>query len=428
MYYTATSRLFVVYGPNLIELDSNGTPTLKSTALATLTTNVSMVDNGVHLMIADGQNLFAYDLAADSINTPTLPFTNPTDVVYLNQRFVVINDGFETGDPSISTKNRFYWSALNDGNDWPALNFATAESSADPILSIATRQNDIWLLGSRSYEVWSIAGNPDLPYSFVGGSASEVGCGAPKSVSTISDNVFWLGSSSAGTNQIFISNGYGARRISNHAIENILNDSGDRTGDAVGYSYQDNGHVFYVINFITLNITFTYDILTDMWHQRGTRHPTLNIVNRWEPIFAVFAFGKVVVGDSSNSKVLRLNLNKYDEWDGRPIVRQHQSPIYWDDLRNIIHERFTLDIETGVSTQIGQGENAQIMLQHSDDGGHTWSSERWRPIGKIGTYKTTVSWRKLGRSRERVYRIRITDPVKVVIIGGRIIAETVGNP
>jgi Neuraminidase (sialidase) len=121
-------------------------------------------------------------------------------------------------------------------------------------------------------------------------------------------------------------------------------------------------------------------------------------------------------------------LNKYEEWDGRPIVRQHQSPIYWDDLKVLIHRRFELDIETGVGLQSGQGSDPQIMLQYSDDGGHTWSSERWTSIGKVGEYKSRASWRSLGRARERVYRVRISDPVNVTIMGGRVIAEITGNP
>jgi len=428
MYYTATSRSFVVYGPNLVELDPNGVEIIRSTALGTLSSVVSMVDNGRELIICDGQNLFSYDLDANTISSPVLPFTNPTKVLYLNQRFVVINNGTDSVNPSISTKNRFYWSDLNDGNSWPDLNFASAEQSADSIISFASRQNQIWFFGERSYEVWGIAANPDLPFSFVDGSATNVGCGAKNSVVSFSDNVFWLGSSSAGTNQIFMSNGYNHRRISNHSIENILNDTGDRTDDAISFSYQSNGHIFYVITFITANKTFTYDVLTDMWHERGTRDPLFNIVNRWEPIFASYAFGKTIVGDSKTSKVLQLDLNKYDEWDSRPIVRQHQSPIYWDDLRTVIHRRFLLDMENGVGLQNGQGSNPQVMLQHSDDGGHTWSSERWTTIGRIGKFESQCSWRFLGRARERVYRVRITDPIKVTLIGARVISETVRNP
>jgi hypothetical protein len=63
------------------------------------------------------------------------------------------------------------------------------------------------------------------------------------------------------------------------------------------------------------------------------------------------------------------------------------------------------------------GVDPQAMLEWSDDGGHTWSNEHWASIGKMGEYRKRVKWRRLGRSRDRVFRLTITDPVKVVIIG-----------
>ena len=58
----------------------------------------------------------------------------------------------------------------------------------------------------------------------------------------------------------------------------------------------------------------------------------------------------------------------------------------------------------------------QIMLRFRDDGG-LWSNEKWRSFGAKGKYKTKVRWRMLGRSSDRVYELKVTDPVKAVIIG-----------
>jgi len=82
-----------------------------------------------------------------------------------------------------------------------------------------------------------------------------------------------------------------------------------------------------------------------------------------------------------------------------------------------------IDMQTGVG--LGNfpgsiGEDPQAMLQWSDDGGHTWSNEYWVPIGKMGEYKTRARWRRLGRSRARIFRVTITDPVKVVFIGASV--------
>ena len=41
---------------------------------------------------------------------------------------------------------------------------------------------------------------------------------------------------------------------------------------------------------------------------------------------------------------------------------------------------------------------------------------------KLVNMKLRARWKRLGRSRGRVYRIVISDPVKVVIIGARVTA------
>ena len=76
-----------------------------------------------------------------------------------------------------------------------------------------------------------------------------------------------------------------------------------------------------------------------------------------------------------------------------------------------------VDFETGVGTQSGQGVNPQAMLQWSNDGARTWSNEHWASFGAIGKYKTRARWRRLGRARDRVYRLVVSDPCKVVILG-----------
>jgi hypothetical protein len=57
------------------------------------------------------------------------------------------------------------------------------------------------------------------------------------------------------------------------------------------------------------------------------------------------------------------------------------------------------------------------MLRWSDDGGHTWSSYKSREIGKIGKYGQRVVWNRLGQARDRIFEVKITDPVKVTWIG-----------
>ena len=99
------------------------------------------------------------------------------------------------------------------------------------------------------------------------------------------------------------------------------------------------------------------------------------------------------------------------------IRRQRVVPHLLEEDYWFFYHTAQLDLETG-STELmeGQGSEPQVMLDWSDDGGYTWSNEHWRPVGKQGEYASRVLWRRLGRSRDRIFRITVSDPIKWALI------------
>ena len=70
------------------------------------------------------------------------------------------------------------------------------------------------------------------------------------------------------------------------------------------------------------------------------------------------------------------------------------------------------------------GYNPQAMLRWSDDGGHTWSNEHWKSMGRIGRFGHRTIWRRLGATmkiRDRVYEVSGTDPVRIYIMGAELL-------
>lgn len=45
------------------------------------------------------------------------------------------------------------------------------------------------------------------------------------------------------------------------------------------------------------------------------------------------------------------------------------------------------------------------------------------PIGAVGEFKRRISWERLGRARDRVFKIVISDPIKVVLVNAYYNAE-----
>jgi hypothetical protein len=97
----------------------------------------------------------------------------------------------------------------------------------------------------------------------------------------------------------------------------------------------------------------------------------------------------------------------------RLIRRLRQTPHLSAEEVQLFYAKFQLDMETGVGLTTGQGSNPKVMLQWSTDHGHTWSNEHWIEAGKEGAYRWRAIWRRLGRARDMVFRVVMSDPVKV---------------
>jgi hypothetical protein len=103
--------------------------------------------------------------------------------------------------------------------------------------------------------------------------------------------------------------------------------------------------------------------------------------------------------------------------DRRYIRRLRRATHLSAEEAQVFYELLTLDIETGVGKTVGQGSDPQVMLRWSDDGGHTWSDEVWVSAGGQGAYQWQALWRRLGRSRDRVFEISMSDPVRWTLLG-----------
>ena len=418
--YTSTFGLvYSVFGAKLLKTYKDTLGAVITDLIGTLSTAsgvISMVDNGKYLTIADGSSIVNVELSTNVMTFTTIPFDTPTRLIYKGLRIFCINESVLTNQFGKLNNQIFYSDAGLDGClTWDALSVVSAEQSQDPIVTMGTSAGNIWFLGSRTLEVWAGSDNPNKPITFVAGGTAEIGCGAKNSVAQIGDSLFWLGSSSAGVNQIFTNQGYSAVRISDHSIEYRLGKVADITTDAVGFAYQQEGHIFYVLTFIQADFTICYDLTEGMWHERATRDPLLNINHRYEPIFATFGLNRVICGSIGVRKLLYLDLDKYDDYDGRPIVRSHRSQVYFDNMNLVEFNSFQIDMLTGQGLQSGQGFDPQVMVRWSNNAGSTWSNEHWKSAGKIGEYSQRVVFRSLGMGRLRIFEMVVSDPVKWVV-------------
>lgn len=402
MWRASNGRVFVVTGTKLSEIFSNGTSTERGT-LNSLTGQVSMADNGFELVIVDGPDGYAFTFETNN-------FAEIVDENFYGADMVGFIDGyFVFNRPGTDF---FYISDLN------AITFPgeekKVEGSPDNLTGFLVAQQVLWFFGVQSIEIYYNSGNADFPFERVQGAFVEKGVAARFSAIKFGDTVAWLGQDVEGAGQVYMAQGYQPIRISTHAVEDAISKY-ENISDATAYSYEERGHTFYVINFPTANTTWVYDLSTKLWHERC--YTNQGTIERHRANSHVYAFGKHLVGDYANGKIYEQSSHFYSD-NGDAIKRMRTAPHITQDTRRIFFDSFQLDIESGVGLDgIGQGTDPKVILEYSDDGGHSWSNEKWKNMGKIGQTKRRALWQRLGSARDRVFRITISDPVKVVLIG-----------
>jgi hypothetical protein len=281
---------------------------------------------------------------------------------------------------------------------------------------------EVWLFGENSTEVWYNAGLSDFPLVRIQGAFNELGCAARYSTAKMNNQVYWLGKDDRGRGIVYAANGYQGQRISTHAIEWQIQQYSTLT-DAIGYTYQQDGHSFYVLVFPSAGATWAYDAATGAWHERAGWSNGSWV--RQRPVAQISYQDEVLVGDYQNGNIYAYDLDVYTD-NGAPqrwLRSWRALPTGQNDLMRSAQHALQLDCQTGVGLVTGQGSDPEVMLRWSDDGGHTWSNEHWRKMGAIGRYGYRTYWQRLGMTmklRDRVYEISGTDPVKIAIMGAEL--------
>ena len=403
---------FVVSGNELYKINTSYAATLLGSIPGT--GPVSMADNGIQLFIACNGPSYIY-------NNNTNVFGQIIDSDFPGAVSVGYIDGyFVFNEPN---SQRIWVTQLLDGTSIDPTDYASAEGSPDGVVGLIVDHREVWVYGTNSVEVWYDAGTPDFPLQRIQGAFNEIGCISAYTIAKMDNGLFWLGADARGQGIVYRANGYTGQRISTHAVEWQIQQYGNLT-DALAYTYQQDGHSFYVLIFPSANTTWVYDVATGAWHERAgwsdgsfTRHRSN----------CQMAFNnQIIVGDYQNGNIYAFDLDTYaDNGQIQKWLRSWRAlPTGQNNLKRTAQHAMQLDMESGVGLATGQGSNPEVMLRWSDDGGHTWSNYRTTSVGKIGEYYYRVWFRRLGMTmklRDRVYELSMTDPVKTAIMGAELL-------
>ena len=427
-----------------------GFPTLALTVIGTLSTNTGVVvmaaNNGLGVplftgtapgtvAIVDGPYGYYY-------NTVTGTFAQITDPGFVGADRVVSIDGFfifnnpgtqsfyittgtaQTQTLGISFVNGYY--ALKDG-------------ASDNIVTIFENKEMLWLIGERTTEVWYNTGGQYQPFARLVGTLMQSGCKAKHSVARFNssgqDGVIWFGRNERGDNLILRSRGFNIDVVSSPAFSAEVAQY-PTTSDAIGYTYQEDTHEFFVLTFPSADTTWVYDEQSGLMHKRLSYDPYQSSAsNTFLPpgfhrhrsnAFMNF-LGMRIVGDYQCGSLYQLTRKAYTD-AGWPLLAKRRTPHIWDKGQRgrTFMASLQLDFVTGQGNPSGLGVNPVATITISRDGGRTFGQKWPAPMGAIGQNRVRTMWRRLGFARDCVIDLEVIDPVPRDLIGATLRAFSSG--
>jgi hypothetical protein len=414
--YTASNQkvMYVVSGSQVFQISGNlSTPLAVQGELRTRSGAISIADNGKHVMIVDGKFGYTIEMGTLELKQITDPQFSPADVVSFQDGYFILNKK-DTG--------YFFISDLYDIT-FPPLNEANKSGNSDVLISLVSNNRELYLFGKYTTEIWWNSGaSASTPFTRQDGKFSQVGCIAPHSLVKLDNTLFWLGSNSNGGGIVYAMANEQPQRVSTHAIEYAIQRL-PNLEKATAYAYQQEGHNFFVLNIPGHNTTWVFDATIGQWHERQSNIKG-NTSRHLGETHCMFG-NKHIIGCSKTNKLYEFDLDYFTD-DGDPIVRTRQTPHAAQDLNRIFFHLLEVDLEVGMGLASENQDFAdpKITLQISNDGGKTWGNEIYARVGRMGEYLTRARWSRLGSSRDRVFRVSISAPVRIAILGAMLDVET----
>jgi len=405
--------VFVLQNYKLYQLTSSGYTAIGSVMVYDPTAYVrfAMTSGGDQLLIAVPGYTYCYDQSAGTLTAVT---DLPTAIS------VTFQDGYFIAIQNIYDNGKFYISSLYDATTWDALDYGVAEFSPDNLYACVSKNSVLYLLGSTTYEVWQNVGDLNFPFQRITGATKELGLYALGSISSIGSDFIAMFINPQGDIGFYKVSGYEAQNITPPDLSYKLRNA-DSVFGCTACSYSCSGHDFYEASFN--GESWVYDSLTGMWSQvksgNDDRHLAMYAgmvsgVPFLDPYVGVYANNAyTLVASYKDGRIFVLNEESYED-DGetnyRELIGNH---IFLPDRGTFRIVSISLDMEAG---SVPIGESMTVRLALSRNGGHTFDEE-YSDSCSTGEYTRFFQFNRLGRGRDVVPKIRMTEPVKFVLLG-----------
>lgn len=298
-------------------------------------------------------------------------FSPSVDVEAISQRFVFVP---ADGGP-------LFFTDVNAPSVIPDENFFDAELLPDKNTGCVNLKNDFYVGGKESFEVFRDIGPTDNPFLRVDGAAVETGYVAGRAI--YKDTFVFLGRDRGGSFAFHIMSSGDAPKISNDAIDELINDEYSEeelqtcTSQRITWKHIDM-------------VAFRLPRHTLLYYGVGWSFVQSNIdasdeLQPWDVNNVAFSYGDYITGSATGPNIGKLS-NVVTEF-GNAVERQINTFIKASPDTYFVADNILLSCITGSSFTEGT-----IGLRISRDN-LAFGPQVFRSLGKQGQHQQQVAWR-----------------------------------
>lgn len=328
---------------------------------------------------------------------------------------VAHQDGY--GILTEANTQKWWVTNLDDMSTVGGLAFTSADAIPGKVMGCASYNQEVWIFKDTGIEIYQNTGASPFPFQRVQ-VINGFGLLDHNTIAQADGRLFWIG----GNRRPYTADGYTPRVLAGPTLSDaIFNASTDAC-----FTHAFKGHTFYVVSGTTH--TYVYDNTTDLWHRRaslisGDHDSPWRVRVGYDANSAVTGLTTLVGNRSVVGAIYGLldpnTASGVGLLDSGGAIRREiiPPPITAGGDRRVVMSELHVVAEYGSDTQNGLLTDADILLSWSDDYGNTWVTDRSGSLGAEGSYNYRTKFTRLGSFRTRSLRIRVTDPVRLVLSG-----------
>lgn len=388
--FNADSEGLGVYGSTLFSINEDGGAILVSGTIAG-TRDIRFAQNNAtnrETTLATGTTFYQYTNGALSIITGDLSGINIVDAICINGIHI-----------AFTAAGRAYYSAVNDANNYSALNFFDVPGTGSFVAArLIGNQFAVW----REYGMYIYrhdADDADEPFKLVNGADKPFGCLNTFANADVGGVVCFV--DQYGMPRI-VGQGYLPQPIGNDGVQSDIAEMVD-SSELRLWGYVTGSSQFLVVR--SSEFCWVYDFREQRWHERQSYQRVT-----WQAKHHMRFAGKDLVAPDQSGDLFFLDNTSFSE-DGEHIVWEATCPLVTNFPNGGTIHALHFDIEVG--TALGadaesEDREPQFMVFISRDAGKTYGIGRQLSLGTRGKWRKRLTLNRCGDFGREGFVIRLS--------------------